>query len=230
LEADGIPVLFRPFHEHNHSFWWGLDRWGSNPAHKVLPEDFIRLWKYTVDYMKNDKGVRNFLYVYSPNGFFTTATSGSDSYGWGYPGDDYVDICGFDMYYNTGSTNNLSSMNLSCQVVNDFAKDHGKVAALTEFGQNAFSKDGHGTPLADTQPSFFPTLLEFLTSNKRNYAYMQTWRMGSSSSMRYYPYLITPTRAFALDGNSSVSPFINGFLNSGRIVMAGSHGFYELYK
>ncbi len=49
-----IPVIFRPFHEHNGDwFWWGL-------AH-CSEEDYIQLFQFTVDYLRDIKEVHNFM-------------------------------------------------------------------------------------------------------------------------------------------------------------------------
>ena len=53
------PVLFRPFHENTGSwFWWG----------KAFcdPETYKSVFKYTVEYLRDEKDVHNLLYVYGP--------------------------------------------------------------------------------------------------------------------------------------------------------------------
>ena len=60
--ADGtcVPVLFRPFHEHTGSgFWWG--------EAQCTPDEYKALWRFTVEYLRDVKGVHNLLYVYSPD-------------------------------------------------------------------------------------------------------------------------------------------------------------------
>lgn len=115
-----VPVIFRPFHEHTGSwFWWGRGN--------CTEAEFVAGWRYTVDYLRA-KGVNNMLMAYSPskpasdqeNKNYTQAT---------YPGDDYVDILGFDQYDD-------SNLNLirDAQYMVEMAEDHGKVAAITEFG------------------------------------------------------------------------------------------------
>lgn len=88
LQAKGIPVLFRPFHENNGSwFWWGA-------AHCSASE-FKNLYRYTEEYLRDEKGVHNFLYVYSPNGPIATEAD----YLTRYPGDAFIDVPGVDMYH-----------------------------------------------------------------------------------------------------------------------------------
>ena len=52
-----IPVIFRPWHEHTgHWFWWG--------AHGCTPDEYKALFRFTVDYLRNEKDVHNVLYAY----------------------------------------------------------------------------------------------------------------------------------------------------------------------
>ncbi len=71
-DANGnlIPVLYRPLHEANGSwFWWG--------AKNTTPSEYKELYRYIVEYLRDKKDVHNFLYVYSPNGPFSGS---SDNY------------------------------------------------------------------------------------------------------------------------------------------------------
>ena len=94
LEEAGVPVLFRPFHENNGSwFWWG----------KAFCDEqtYKNLFAYTVEYLRDVKGIHNFLYVYSPNGPFED----EDDYLFRYPGDEFVDVLAFDMYHDNPTEN-----------------------------------------------------------------------------------------------------------------------------
>lgn len=87
LQDKGIPVIWRPLHEaagniyeYNGGtawFWWGYD--GA--------EVYVKLWRYMFDYFKA-KGVNNLIWVW------TTQEKDAPFY----PGDDYVDIIGRDLY------------------------------------------------------------------------------------------------------------------------------------
>jgi mannan endo-1,4-beta-mannosidase len=80
------PILFRPFHEHNGGwFWWG------NPH--CSPDDYIKLWKFTVDYLKNKKNIHHLIYVYNTNNF-----QSEEEFIHRYPGNDYADVMSFDTY------------------------------------------------------------------------------------------------------------------------------------
>lgn len=76
-----IPVLWRPLHEAAGGwFWWGAK--GAAPCKA--------LWQLMFDRLVNHHGLDNLIWVW------TTNTS-SDALDW-YPGDNYVDIIGMDIY------------------------------------------------------------------------------------------------------------------------------------
>ncbi len=82
LQDAGIAVLWRPFHEADGAWFW----WGKSGA-----EDFVALWKLMYNYYTNDCGLNNLIWVC---GLSSYAFRNAD---W-YPGDDYVDILGADIY------------------------------------------------------------------------------------------------------------------------------------
>lgn len=90
-----VPVIFRPFHEMTGDwFWWGI----------ASPADFKRLWRFTVEYLRDEKDLHHLLYAYSPDAFRDRA-----DYLTYYPGDDYVDVLGYDDYHSlTGGYNQLA--------------------------------------------------------------------------------------------------------------------------
>ncbi len=115
-----IPVLFRPYHEHTGSwFWWGKDL--------SSPEDYKTLWRFTVDYFQNEKNIHHVLYTYSTDRF-----SSIDEYLERYPGDDIIDLVGFDLY-DRGS-DFLPTLKNCASMVSELAAQKGKVAAVTESG------------------------------------------------------------------------------------------------
>ena len=76
-----IPVIWRPLHESSGGwFWWGAK--GAEPCKA--------LWKLMYDRMVNVHGLNNLIWVW------TTDVSG-EALNW-YPGDNYVDIIGMDIY------------------------------------------------------------------------------------------------------------------------------------
>jgi len=80
LKEAHVPILWRPFHEFSGDwFWWS----------KQGPEQFKRLWKTMYHYFVNDRKLNNLIWV-------LCYTAKADS-SW-YPGDEYVDIAGADIY------------------------------------------------------------------------------------------------------------------------------------
>lgn len=83
LQAQNIPVLFRPYHEMNGKwFWWG-GKEGEN--------GFAAMWKMLYDRYTNHHGLNNLIWVWSPD----KSWHGLKEY---YPGDDVVDIVTQDIY------------------------------------------------------------------------------------------------------------------------------------
>lgn len=119
-----IPFIFRPFHEFDGDwFWWG--------AAYNEPEEFKALWQFTVRYLRDELGVHNMLYAFSPDIKFESR----EDYLLRYPGDDYVDILGFDDYedfkYDDARTDKARER---IRIVGELAKEKGKLCALTETG------------------------------------------------------------------------------------------------
>lgn len=87
LEALDIPILWRPLHEaggdpawNNPWFWWG-----SSGA-----ESYKKLWVLLYDRLTNYHNIDNLIWVWN-----------GQNVDW-YPGDEYVDILGYDIYAAKG--------------------------------------------------------------------------------------------------------------------------------
>lgn len=126
-KADGTPVeiIFRPWHEHTGAwFWWG-------DTHRTADE-YKQLWRETVDYLKTERGLGNILFAYSPN-------LGADraKYMETWPGSEYVDIMGFDVYQQGGaggSTKYIEDTREALRILKRLGERFGKPTALTETG------------------------------------------------------------------------------------------------
>lgn len=109
FEAENIPVLWRPFHESDGTwFWWA--RHGIEVARD--------LYKLMYDYYTNTHHINNLLWVW--NGVAKE----------GYPGDDYVDVISTDIYLQEYKPTDYKEEYLTL-VKNTSDK---KVAALAEVG------------------------------------------------------------------------------------------------
>ena len=128
-DGDLIPLIFRPWHEHTgNGFWWGK---GSATA-----EDYKAMWQFTVDYLRNEKGLYNLIMAYSPDEIhfiWNPETDYRDIYLEFWPGDEYVDILGLDAYDSPGRRFNEVTPVL-CRMISSIAAEKGKIAALTEAG------------------------------------------------------------------------------------------------
>jgi mannan endo-1,4-beta-mannosidase len=120
-QGNSIPVLFRPWHEMNGDFFF----WGEGFR---TSEDYIQLWKDTIKILSEDFNVHNLIYVYSPN-----LVLNRSEYLRNYPGDEFVDILGVDVYdFRNGNFLNSAIRNL--QIVEDIAFEKNMLFALTETG------------------------------------------------------------------------------------------------
>ncbi|MDX9903804.1 MAG: glycosyl hydrolase, partial [Bacteroidales bacterium] len=85
LNSENIPVLFRPLHEASGGWFW----WGAKG-----PEPCKTLWRLMFDRLVNHHGLKNLIWVW-------TTDAAANSHDW-YPGDEYVDILGADIYAPDG--------------------------------------------------------------------------------------------------------------------------------
>lgn len=91
-EAD-VPVLWRPLHEAEGAWFW----WGAEGA-----ESCVKLYRLLYDKLTNEYGLDNLIWVWTAYPYETSAA-------W-YPGDDVVDMIGYDKYNAVDGLPNLSSI------------------------------------------------------------------------------------------------------------------------
>lgn len=174
VDAQGkpIPVWFRPFHEQTGAWFW----WGKGNA---SPEDFKALWHFTVNYLRDTRGVHNLLYAFSTDVF-----DDETGYFQFYPGDDYVDLLGFDDYHSIETPATRTVFVRRLEDVARWARARSKLAALTETGLEALP-DPHW---------WTGTLLPGLTASAdtRAISYVLVWRNANPANDRkehfYAPY------------------------------------------
>lgn len=211
LQDQGVSVLFRPFHENNGSWFW----WGAAYCDASAYKD---LYRYTVEYLRDIKNIHNFLYVYSPNGPFQDEASYLDRY----PGDNYVDILGFDMYDDNptaGDNTWLNSFKSTMGVIDNIAKKHNKLSAVSEVGirdtptMNGMKVSGNSTP------DWFNDILNSVSGT--NMAYFMTWANFSEKDGFFEPYMVSDTK-----GQEMINNFID-FYNKENSVFADGIGDYS---
>jgi hypothetical protein len=166
-KGEYIPVIFRPYHELNGSwFWWG----GKN----CTPDELKQLYRYTVTYLRDTKQVHQLLYAFNTDKF-----NSANEYLERYPGDEWVDLIGFDVYqaYNIATNDAFSA--LTSQMLNtldSIAAAKNKIPAITEFGYNGLPDSTWWTKV----------LLPLIKKHKISYAL--AWRNADTKQF-YMPYI-----------------------------------------
>lgn len=174
-----IPIIWRPWHEHTGSwFWWGWDFCSA--------EEYNALWVLTYDFFVKERGLKNLIWAISPNG-----VDWWERWPERYPGDEYVDIVGLDMYCPTWMPQQeaipyyIKNTRLLLESLQGFAKDHGKILAFTETGYEGL-----------TYPTWWTEVLAAAIKDLP-IAYFLTWRNTSEPGRRdvhfYAPFPGGPT-------------------------------------
>lgn len=195
LQAGGVkvPVLFRPWHEHSGSWFW----WGEKLC---TPSEYKSLWRMTADSLRAN-GADNVLYAYSPG----TEPNDTAEYLKKYPGDDLVDLIGFDAYQQSGRDSYLAGMAKALSIIDSIGKAHGKVIAVTETGYE-------GIPDAEWWTG---TLLPALGTYPL--AYVLVWRNAREKPSHFYaPY----------PGQASAGDFVK-FYNNPKTLFAADVKLYR---
>jgi len=147
-DAD-VPILWRPLHEAEGGwFWWGAE--GAEPCKK--------LYRLLYDKLTNEYGLDNLIWVW-------TGSTSPAADEW-YPGDDVVDLVGYDKYNAMDGEPNLSSI---ASTFYSLVKgtDGEKMVAMTEN---------------DSIPS-----LENLQNDKAAWLYFCPWYMNYLTSEQNNP-------------------------------------------
>ncbi len=164
-----IPVIFRPYHEFTGNwFWWG--------RHATSPAEYKLLWRFTVNYLQQEKGIHHLLYAYNTAGDFNS----KEEFLQYYPGDDVVDIVSFDAYqYGNPEKDNRFVLDVDRRlgIIAEVAKEKNKIAALAETGYEAIPYASWWTE----------TLWKAIS--KHRISYVLLWRnhgMQPNGNMHYY--------------------------------------------
>ena len=112
LQAEDVPILWRPLHEASGKwFWWGAQG----------PDACKKIWQIMFDKFTNEHHLNNLIWVW-------TSEANSSAINW-YPGDEYVDIIGLDIY----DEGNHGSQMLAFQELKKIYEGK-KILALSECG------------------------------------------------------------------------------------------------
>lgn len=173
-----IPVIFRMYHEHTGGWFW----WGNK---QCTPEEYNELYRMTVRHLRDKRGVHNILYGFSPAGISTEKEFLSR-----YPGDEWVDIIGFDTYFyapeKEGSAEKYTQdIKAGLEVVTNYAKKTGKIPVLAETGLEGVVIDTFFTEI------LYPAIQNFKIS------YVLLWR--NAFTMKHHHYVPYPGHPAADD-------------------------------
>lgn len=154
-----VPVIFRPWHEHMGSwFWWGKDLCSD--------QQYRELFRMTWLYFTKERGLENILWCFSPNGPIEP-----EVYMQRYPGDEFVDILGTDIYEYVGPFGlDVAGVNFNTQVksmltaLTVMANDHHKLMCLSETGLESLPDPKWWTEV------LYPAIRDY------SIAYVLTWR------------------------------------------------------
>ncbi|MCJ8210262.1 glycoside hydrolase family 26 protein [Mucilaginibacter sp. RS28] len=152
-DGEAIPILFRPFHELTGGWFW----WGTKTT---SPQELIDLWRFTIDYLRKKQKVHNLLVVYSTADFNT-----EEEFLERYPGDDYVDVMGFDLYCDKSVPDYVIRLDKQLQILQTAAGDHQKLACLAETGYQGIPSSEWWTKI------LLPELIKY-----NRLSYVMAWR------------------------------------------------------
>ena len=165
----GSAVIFRPWHENLGSWFW----WGGNLCTAGEYQDLYRL---TVSYFEQERGIRNIIWCYSPNG-----NCKSKEFMSRYPGDEFVDLLGIDSYEYAGdSTMEEARLRFQSELKGALSwltllgAEHRKPVCLSETGM-----EGLTDPVWWTE-TLYPAIKDYPIS------YVLTWRNAHDKPGHFY--------------------------------------------
>ena len=112
LQEEGVAGIFRPLHEAGGKWFW----WSINSG-----AEYAALYRLVFDRMVKEKGVKNMIWVYNPEGSSVTEWD---------PGSEYYDVISIDIYNN----DNDHSSNSGAFEKYKTASKSAKIIALSENG------------------------------------------------------------------------------------------------
>jgi mannan endo-1,4-beta-mannosidase len=162
--GEQIPILFRPFHEMTGDWFW----WGKNTC---TPDEFKKLWHFTIDYLRNTWNLHNLLIVYSAADF-----KSESEFSQRYPGDDYVDFVGVDSYCLKDVNAYKQNLDKQMTLLDTIAAHHQKLSCLAETGYLNIPKPDWWTS----------DLLPVISAHQASYVFI--WR-NAGPKQYYAPYI-----------------------------------------
>ena len=168
-----IPVVIRPLHECEDDWqWWGR---GS-----VSPSDFIEFYRYTEKTIKKLSGLHNLIFAWSPDRYWDNiGVEDEKDYMLRYPGDEYVDMIGFDDY-SIGINTNMEAAKhetiRKIQLVTYEAEKREKACGLFETGLFGGNKN---------PDAFYDILYEIMKTDGCRFGFVNIWGNYTVPSTEY---------------------------------------------
>ncbi len=165
LRDNGVPVIWRPMHEMNGSFFWFCIEQGD---YVLDAKYFVNMWRYVHDYYTNELGLDNLLWEYGPN----ISNGNYQDVMYCYVGDDYCDLVSLDWY--TKGNYEIEGSGMSYKKL----METGKITNMGEFGLS----DNLEADEARYQERVFSAMnlledimLRMVNENGYKMAYLLTW-------------------------------------------------------
>ncbi len=163
--GEPIPFIFRPWHEHTQTWNW----WGRKCA---TDEEFVELWRFTVEYLRDVKGIHNMIYAISPQ-MDEVYENTQERLTFRWPGDEFVDFIGMDCYHGR----NHAALKSNLETLSKLSKEKGKPFGITEMGIEGVTYDKY----------FTREVLPYITNS--NPSLLIFWRNDDESSNHHFlPY------------------------------------------
>ncbi len=138
-EGELIPIIFRPWHEHNGSwFWWGEELC----SHK----EYVELWDMTYKFMA-ERGLNNIVWCYMPN------ENAYDKV----PAVEQFDVVGFDEYQHKGDADKyIAGFKAKMALIKEYAAKYDKIMTVSETGSESLPTENWFTevrlPQMESEP------------------------------------------------------------------------------
>ena len=182
FKENGAPVIFRPFLEMNGSWCWYsmLYKDENGNSQKYPAEYMVKLWRDLYNYLVNERGIDNMIWLYSPN----VAKRAPNDERWictvmySYPGDKYVDIIGVDWY---PSASEQADPQLIVDAYEDMTLDTGKLFVYAELSASDNRTVGDNYTFTATD---YANLLKLMAEKGIKSAYKLAWSSWDTTEGR----------------------------------------------
>ncbi len=175
LRDNGVPIIWRPLHEQNGSFfWWCIEQ---EDGYVLDSSYFVNLWRYVYEYYTEEWGLDNLIWEFAPN---KTNGRNYEDVLYCYPGDEYCDLVSLDWYL--GGDYNLNDDGKSYEKLMSV----GKITNLSEFGlSDALQSEEpqYQERIFNSMNLLEDVILRMVDEDGYKMAYLLTWTVGSRDTI-----------------------------------------------